>query len=92
MIRMRIKNLDDFKRLVRNRGTVYFTRKNEVDSDEYTYYVLFKDSGVDTVIAYGSDEPLKFTDGFNPEESEGINITFLVEIEELTSCCMGESS
>ncbi|MBU6997544.1 MAG: hypothetical protein HXS41_02795 [Theionarchaea archaeon] len=92
MIKIQIKNLEDFKKVIRNRSTVYFTREHDTNSERHTYYVLSKESGVDIVIIFVSEEPLRFVDEYNPEESEGINVTYLIEIEELVFCCLGDSS
>ncbi len=77
MIEIKLKHLEDFKRLVRSQGTVYF----EKTSNGFTYYVISEEGRVGLVHAYQSNHPLKFNERFNPEDPDGTSVGYLVEIE-----------
>lgn len=79
MIGVQLKNLEDFKRLVKNQGTV-FVKKT---AQGFTYYVISEHAGVGVINMYKSEHPLQFNEDFNPEE-DSINVGFLVEIEDIS--------
>ncbi|KYK33759.1 MAG: hypothetical protein HXS48_05070 [Theionarchaea archaeon] len=80
MIEMQLKNLADFKRLVRNRGTV-FVKKTP---DGFTYYVISEHAGVGIINVFKSEHSLKFDEDFNPEDPDSMSVGFLVEIEDIS--------
>ncbi|MGD2248640.1 MAG: hypothetical protein PVF58_09555 [Candidatus Methanofastidiosia archaeon] len=83
MIKIQFKRLKDFKRLIEGRKTVYF--KQNAEKQKFMYYVISKQDGVGIINVFRSTHPLKFTDGFDPEEPDCINVGFLVEIEAISS-------
>lgn len=80
MIEIKLKCFEDFKRLVRSQGTVYFKKT----SSRFIYYLISEESQVGIILAYQSNHPLKFNEKFNPEDSEGMSVGYLVEIEEIS--------
>jgi len=77
MIEIKLKNLEDFKRLVRSQGTVYFKKTPH----GFTYYMISEEAKVGIAFAYESSRPLKFHENFDPEDPDGTSVGFLVEIE-----------
>ena len=77
MIEIRLKNLEDFKRLVRSQGTVYFKKSPH----GFTYYVISEEARVGMVLAYESRQRLRFHENFDPEDPSGTSVGYLVEIE-----------
>jgi hypothetical protein len=81
MIEIKLKCFEDFRRLVRSQGTVYFKKT----SSGFTYYVISEEVQVGLILAYRSNHPLKFNEKFNPEDPDGMSVGYLVEIEEISS-------
>ena len=79
MIEIKLKNLQDFKRIVEGQKTVYFKKTPH----GFTYYLLSEHAGEGIINVFASEHPLNFNEDFNPE-LDGINIRFLVEIEEIS--------
>lgn len=80
MIEIKLKNLTDFKRVSEGQKTVYVKKA----PDKFTYYVLSDHAGVGILNVFTSEYSLKFTEDFNPEDPDRINVGFLVEIERIS--------
>jgi hypothetical protein len=80
MLEIQLKNREDFERVVEGQKTVYLKRTPH----GFTYYVLSEYAGVGIINVFKSKDALKFTEDFEPDKSDGINVAFLVEIEHIS--------
>ena len=77
MIRIQLKNVADFKRIAKGQKTVYMKKS----ADGFTYYVVSEHAGIGVINVFKSEKSLKLNENFDPEEPDGINVKFLIEIE-----------
>jgi hypothetical protein len=78
MIGMKIKNPEDFKRILQGQKTVC-VKKN---SDRFTYYVGSDHSGMSILNTMTTEEPLNLNEDCPPDE-DGLCVGLIVEIEEI---------